>query len=63
MFNEKEAKHLDETNTRMYGNIDDTDTGGYFVKSPWLQDGVSINRFDQTEKSVDRYLQAVLDKY
>ena len=35
----------------------------YFGKSPWIQDGVSVNRFDQTEKSVDKYLQAVLDRY
>ena len=46
------------------------DTGGYFVKSQWLQEEAdAVSRLarkasmDQTEKSVDRYLQAVLDRY
>ena len=45
------------------------DTGGYFVKSQWLQEETAVSRLarkasmDQTEKSVDRYLQAVLDRY
>ena len=45
------------------------DTGGYFVKSQWLQEETAVTRLarkasmDQTEKSVDRYLQAVLDRY
>ena len=41
------------------------DAGGYYVKSAWMQDDVSMtkSRFDHTEKSVDKYLQAVLDKY
>ena len=40
------------------------DSGGYFVKSAWMQDDVTMtkSRFDHTEKSVDKYLQAVLDK-
>ena len=46
------------------------ETGGYFVKSQWLQEEAdAVSRLarkasmDQTEKSVDRYLQAVLDRY
>ena len=46
------------------------DPGGYFVKSQWLQEEAdAVSRLarkasmDQTEKSVDRYLQAVLDRY
>ena len=40
------------------------DSGGYFVKSAWMQDGVETkSRYDQTEKNVDQYLQAVLKKY
>ena len=46
------------------------DTGGYFVKSQWLQEEAdAVSRLarkasmDQTERSVDRYLQAVLDRY
>ena len=51
---------------------DEVDTGGYFVKSPWAQEGSKSlvkhpwdgsKSYDQTEKTVDKYLQAVLQKY
>ena len=57
----KDKKRDDEDDGVMYGDVD---TGGYFVKSAWMQDGVETkSRYDQTEKSVDQYLQAVLKKY
>ena len=58
----KEKKAEEDRDRMTYGAGAEVDTGGYFIKSPWLQEG-SKSRFDQTEKSVDKYLQAVLQKY
>ena len=42
-------------------NIPLNSTNGYFLKTPWLQDGVSRDQLDQTDKSVDKFLQAVIN--
>ena len=41
-------------------NIPLNTTDGYFIKTPWLQDGVGREQLDQTDKSVDKFLQAVI---
>ena len=41
--------------------MDNESTGGFFVKSSWRED--SAKDVDETDKSVDRFLQAVMDRY
>ena len=36
-------------------------TEGYFIKRSWLQEGVGREELDQTDKSVDKFLQAVIN--
>lgn len=41
-------------------NIPLNNTDGYFIKTPWLQEGVGREQLEQTDKSVDKFLQAVI---
>ena len=42
-------------------NIQLGSTHGYFIKSPWLQDGIDRSQLERTDKSVDKFLQAVIN--
>ena len=45
-----------------YQKLENESTGGFFVKSSWSEDHAGVEG-DDADKSVDRFLQAVMNRY
>ena len=56
----KKSRRKSSEGERKSQNIGLNATNGYFLKTSWLQDGVGREQLDQTDKSVDKFLQAVI---
>ena len=59
MMIQKKLRNKSYNGDRNTENLQSTD--GYFIKRSWLQEGVGREELDQTDKSVDKFLQAVIN--
>ena len=61
MIIKKRLRNKSYSGDRNTENLQLRSTEGYFVKRSWLEDGVVREELDKTDKSVDKFLQAVIN--